>query len=216
MGQKKKKQHFVPKLYLRNFTNSSGKIFAFDLQENKSFPTTVDNIAHDRYFYDFEPIDSYVGEQVIENSLADFEGDAAELLDKMLQRLDNGSLEGHTPEERILLAEYISIQMHRTPESRKKYEHFGIELERQLKAKGVSGEFIKQRGLSQESIDPKTLQLYGLTSMMSSKKRILSLCDRIWVYWENLTQHEFYASDHPVVGYTYRDVSETAYEIFSP
>lgn len=58
---KVKKQHFVPRFYLNNFTDSESNIYAFDMIRVESFRSTVDNIAHQKYFYDYEPLDQFIG-----------------------------------------------------------------------------------------------------------------------------------------------------------
>jgi hypothetical protein len=38
---KVKNQHYVPRFYLKNFTNSDDKIFVFDITSDKVFQTAV-------------------------------------------------------------------------------------------------------------------------------------------------------------------------------
>lgn len=212
---KVKKQHFVPRFYLENFTDSNGKISAFDIQQAKSFTTTVDKIAHKRFFYDFEPLDEFAGQQLIEKTLSQFEGDSANMFRSIKSQLENGALSKHTPQERTELAEYILIQQIRTVESRIVGEQMAEKLEQQLLAKGASQESIDSKGLRASQFDSKFQQIYALLNP-DMEQRIVELCDRFWIYWNNTTEQNFYTSDHPVVGYNHEQINLMAYELFFP
>ena len=198
--EQSQKQHFVPRVYLENFTNSNGKISAFDIQQSNSFTTTVDKVAHKRFFYDFEPLDEFAGQQLIEKTLSQFEGDSVKMFRSMISQLENGDLSKHTPQERALLAKFIFIQQIRTVEFRMIAEQMAENLEQQLLAKGASQEFIDSKGLRASQFGSKFLQLYALLNP-EMEQRIGELWDRNWIYWHNTTEHNFYTSDHPVVGY---------------
>lgn len=160
---KVKKQHFVPRFYLEYFTNSNGKISAFDILEQDSFTTTVENVAHKRFFYDYEPLDNLAGQQLIEKTFAQFECYSANLFRDMVGQLEKGNLSSHTPEQRAELAEYIIIQQTRTVENRIINEQMATELERQLLSKGATQEFIDSQGLRASEHDSKFLQYSSLS-----------------------------------------------------
>jgi len=185
---KVKNQHFVPRFYLQNFTNDKGKIFAFDLTTKKSFGTSIDNVASKKYFYDFESLDEFAGDQLIEKSMSQFEGESATTINKYLRFLQEGSMKDQEVQDRIDLAEYILIQMHRTVQSREIGKHLAKEMEQQLKAKGVTHEQLIQSSLASESYDAKLQQLYGFVAP-DMEDRIRALCDRWWVFYDNQTWH---------------------------
>ncbi len=210
---KVKKQHFVPQFYLENFTDYRGNIYAFDVIKCKSFGASTENVAHQRYFYDYEPLDHFVGrEQVIEKALATSESEQAIVFRRLVEGLKNNDVSGLTNDDYKQLADYIITQQNRTPESRTKGMHLAIEMERQMKAKGISDEFIKEQGLESEKYDPQFQQVYALLNS-ETLQDIDELCNRYWVFWNNQTKHNFYTSDHPVVGHLH---SEKAYEIYFP
>jgi len=66
--------------------------------------------------------------------------------------------------------------------------------------------------LVSEKYDPQFQQVYGLLNS-EVLRDIEDLCERYWIFWSNKTKHNFYSSDHPVVGYLH---TETAYEIYFP
>lgn len=47
------KQHYVPKFYLRNFTDTN-YLFAHDIYNHKSFKSNLKNIGSEKYFYDID------------------------------------------------------------------------------------------------------------------------------------------------------------------
>lgn len=48
-----KRQHYVPRFYLKLFANSKGKLNYFDKVLRKPiFNMHYDNVSHQRYFYD--------------------------------------------------------------------------------------------------------------------------------------------------------------------
>lgn len=208
-----KKQHFVPQFYLENFTDSKNSIHAFDIIKGESFSTTTENIAHQKYFYDYEPLDQFIGkEQAIEKALAVFEGESATAFRKLVAGLKANDLSDLTKADYRQLADYIITQQQRTPESRIKGTQLAIEMERQLRAKGASDDFIKESGLEADKYDPQFQQIYALLNS-GVLGEIEDLCDRYWIFWSNQTKHNFYTSDHPVIGYLH---TEKAYEIYFP
>jgi len=94
-------------------------------------------------------------------------------------------------------------------------EHVAIEIERQLREKGGSEEFIKKNGLEAKYYDPKAQQIYNLLSP-ELQKTIEEFTDRTWVFWENKTKHRLYTSDNPVVGYNHQNISFSAFELYFP
>ncbi|GHN02516.1 hypothetical protein WSM22_40050 [Cytophagales bacterium WSM2-2] len=208
---KVKKQHFVPQFYLKNFTDSQHRIYALDVVNGKSFGTSVKNIAHDVYFYDYEPFDRFIGvEQAVEKALAGSESKAAEILRKLKAQLEANDLSEFTKSDYRELADHILTQHKRTPQNRILTTQL-LEKVRQSRTKGASDE-VKQLDLEAESYDPQFQQIYGILSSQVLHD-IEGLCDQYWVFWKNKTQHSFYTSDHPVVGHY--DTDER-FEIYFP
>jgi hypothetical protein len=145
---KVKKQHFVPQFYLENFTDSKKRIYAFDVVKCECFITTTENIAHQKYFYDYEPLDQFMGrDQTIEKALANSESESATMLRKLVAGLKANDISAFTQDDYRKLADHIITQQKRTPESRIKGTQLAKEIERQLRAKGASDDFINEHGL---------------------------------------------------------------------
>lgn len=210
---KVKNQHFVSRFYLENFTDSKNSIYAFDIVRGESFSTSTEKITNQKYFYDYEPLDQFVGkEQVIESALASSEAEQSIVFRKLVAGLKANDVSSLTKEDYWKLADYIVTQQMRTPETRVKGIQMAKEAERQLRAKGASEEFIKQKGLEADKYDPQFQQVYGLLHS-SALGVIEDLCNRYWVFWSNKTKHNFYTSDHPVIGHLHNDI---AFEIYFP
>lgn len=213
---KVKKQHIVPRFYLENFTDLKGKIFTFDLRTKTEFATSAENIAHLNYFYDYEPLDSFVGNQFIETQLSKLESDISILIQQTIETLKQATSNEDVCIDREAFARYILIQQRRTMESRVLNDHAAKELERQLRAKGATDNFIELHRLASSDHDPKLEQIIALLYLQMHDVDVSELCNRYWIYWKNNTAVKFYTSDHPVVGFTYEDLSHNAYELFFP
>ena len=213
---KVKKQHFVPRFYLENFTDSKGNIHAFDIITCQSFATATDNIAHEKYFYDYNPLDEFVGiDQTVEKALAKFEAESAKTLRKLIIGLKANNIVEFSTVDYMQLADYIITQQKRTPENRIKGNQLAIETERRLRSKGASVEFINEFGFAADEYDPQFQQIYGLLNS-GVLGDIEDMCNRYWIFWSNMTKHNFYTSDHPVVGHLHTDKDWQGYEIYFP
>ena len=47
-----KRQHFVPRLYPKNFATSEGKIRVFNLREDREYVSSLENVAVQTRFYE--------------------------------------------------------------------------------------------------------------------------------------------------------------------
>jgi len=71
-----KRQHYVPKLYLRNFAEDGDIIYSYNFDSNKCNPVSINSICQESYFY---------GQNLeIESQLSQFEGKIAKLYTKIL------------------------------------------------------------------------------------------------------------------------------------
>ncbi|MEH2371453.1 DUF4238 domain-containing protein [Nostoc sp.] len=94
MNQVKKKQHFVPQCYLRNFVGEDKKLFVWDKIKKSIYPADVKDVAQDRYFNDFP--DSFLPEelrdktksQFIEDDLSKVESSFGEFLKSIIDCLE--------------------------------------------------------------------------------------------------------------------------------
>jgi len=107
---KVKRQHYVPRLYLKQWANSSKQVIVLDKSNNKQYPNNIQNVASANYFYDggtlpdeekekireiakeegiLEEIEPYLANnQMIEYMVGKIEATVAPILDSVISRLN--------------------------------------------------------------------------------------------------------------------------------
>jgi hypothetical protein len=79
--QRAKKQHYVPRFYLRRFTQDGSRLYVYDKFTGRSFPPRVEDVASENCFYDptvaSQKVSPGVGSEDVEQSLAELESQAA-------------------------------------------------------------------------------------------------------------------------------------------
>lgn len=203
---KVKQQHTVPNFYLKNFTNSKGKIYAFDKTTSQSFQSVPAKIARQKGFYDREN-DPF---QKIEKDLGQIETDTSKVLSNLIERCRSTKIGSFEIKEREIISRFIMSQKIRTEANLNSISQGMIELQRQIneKADGFGIEEIKK-------LDSNELQLelLEMESVIDISKEIEN---RIWVIFQNNTRFEFVTSDHPVSSFKHGNIQNTKYEIFLP
>lgn len=160
-----KKQHYVPRFYLRSFTGQDGYLYAVKRESDglgRMFKTKPEGICFERYLHEVEKRTSIDGERFIEKgsvekALSKMEKDLADSYRALMDHLDAGgfsdSNEACTLLERLILL--ISLLIVRSPgylkSSRNNAASFASELETQgfltvadrkkLATEGFGGEF---------------------------------------------------------------------------
>ena len=132
MGQdvaRAKKQHYVPRSYLKRFTADGKSIYVLDKKARRAYQSSTSNVATKNFFYDLPP-DLRWDSQAVEKSLSILEAkyDAAirDLLDEV--RRFNGFTPGRN-ERNELLAHFVLMQHVRTPSYRESMERAGNQLQ---------------------------------------------------------------------------------------
>lgn len=161
------KQHYVPQFYLRNFTDSKGKIVVYDSIRNNRYITTPPKECYSNYFYDLD--------LKIFNKFVDSEQNYEELVDDKIRLLNeevsaillNFLIEikdcvtnfSFSREHRDKFYNFIVLQIIRTPFYRDRLHYLNVP-------------FCIKTGLSGELGDEKTqdlihnLLIYGVISKM--------------------------------------------------
>lgn len=113
-GASAKRQHYVPRFYLRRFANPKGQVSVFDRQMARSYTTSVENVAVEAGFYDAFTEN---GERLTlaEETLSKVEGEARHVIEA-LARSTKGGL-GPDQEQRETLALFLALQTTRTREA---------------------------------------------------------------------------------------------------
>jgi len=190
--EKVRLQHYVPRVYLKNFSYFNGKeyyIWVFDKEREEIFQTNTKNIAFEEEFYN-----TLLEYQDIEKTLQKIETK----FDPVIQKLISvKNLDELTLEEKDVLAEFIGYQMIRTKETRNTledtskqfFEKYGKELSEKLK-----GEVL-------ESMKKDSLRKMHNNIIQKVNEFKLRIKDLKWILLINETKFPFWTSDNPVAEY---------------
>jgi hypothetical protein len=80
-GGEPKRQHYVPRFYLKGFVGQKNRLFVINRPTERTFRTTPDNVAAENYFNRIE-VEGMDPNQV-EKVLAEFEGETAPALERI-------------------------------------------------------------------------------------------------------------------------------------
>lgn len=199
-------QHYVPKLLLRGFLSkdperaAKEQVHVFDLEVNKSFPTSIDNIMGEHRFNDFWIDDDVL--VTIEPWTGRIESDLAPIIERI--RAEK-TLE-RTPEEIANLAFLMAFQFVRTKGMRLMPKRIDDQLRRHVKRMGfdpakVDGLMnLDKEGLKKEHIRFQLQNLERYAEIMAEKEFFLMTPPN---------GRSFYIGDHPVV--LHNDEPRTVY-----
>jgi hypothetical protein len=209
--QKTKKQHYVAQSYLRRFTSDGERLFVFDKSRKSAFgPTSVVNVAHENYFYDFHDVEvvtaastANLDPQSAEKALAVLDGEFNRVLEVAIN-FANGSTKAPSPKQRMMMSLCAAIQLTRTRDFRDELvknmegmasalgENF-LRLSKPELAKQLQVEFkFKQDSIS--LLHGKFLWNPEFIAHVAA-----ALCNHIWVIGLNETANPLLTSDSPVV-----------------
>lgn len=198
---KVKKQHFVPRFYLKHFVSEENKIWVFDKDEKKSFPSSINNVACEGYFYDDQNIDNEKNtEQYLENLFAEYESRIAPKYTELLKKIKRSNEYELSLNDKSIIAGYLVTQIDRTKEHREEAYQFTLETYNQLKEKGFTEEQLIQMGFDTNQFDKKELHLESIIAGDGMRETLVEiLMEHIWIIYKNETSHSFFTSDRPIV-----------------
>ena len=205
MAEKKKEeqnvklQHYVPKVYLKNFAQEKkGKYYinCFDKKTEKSFLVNIEKIAYEEEFYDFVK-----GDQKTEQALRKIETNFGKTIAKLIKCKDLEKLDEKDNEN---LSKFVASQMLRTKELRLELqqipEHFlnkfGKKIAEPLKSQN-------EQSLEKDSIR-KNHSKFILENLEIFKKEIEVLK---WILIINKSPFPLWTSDNPVNKHNEIDLS---------
>lgn len=203
----KKKQHFVPKLYLRRFTQDDEKIFVFDKFNQKVFIANVANVAEANYFYNVSEemlTDDHrskgVTVQFIEDAFAKIEDVAQELIKEFLKR---PRFILHEKSFRVDFAAYIYLQILRTKETRDMIIEGETRIRQMLVDDLVAEEYpdLAEKAPSVVFNEENSSLLHAKYIFDNNALDEISdlLSQQIWMVAVNRTTQPLYTSDQPVL-----------------
>lgn len=110
-----KRQHYVPRFLLNNFTDQDGKIYVFTRQKDSPFRTDPSNVACQKYYNAIKIDRENIDTQTIEKELSQIEGAGSDVINAIL----SGS--PPTQQQREDLSLFITSQDFRSPRRRQEY-----------------------------------------------------------------------------------------------
>jgi len=206
--QKTKRQHTVPRFYLARWIPPGAKnIWTFDKLQQKTFSTSLRNVAQAGHFYDLpthaiksENQARVIDPQAVEKALASMEGEFARTLDALL---GFGKPNGIPSNLKEVLAFQVVIQWMRTT----RYRHVLVEVNTKV-VQALVDDLIRRNypeghvgGFTVTLEDQSIPILHNQFFFDPSNWRELAwvLFNHIWLLAVNDTSIPFYVSDSPVI-----------------
>jgi hypothetical protein len=202
-------QHFVPKFYLKNFSETGKTINVFDKALEKSFQASVNSIASDKHFYNSEK-----SKTDLEKFYGSIEASISPIIKSLIERLKEGHLTSLPKSERSALAKYIWHQKTRSLESRVRMSHITNDL---LSLANNTPKKELAELFSHKNVAQKDEHLNFLESNVANDAKSIDIfVKRTWVVFKNSTSIDYLTSDNPVVSYRHEEINHRAYEIAMP
>ncbi len=200
----KKKQHYVPQFYLKNFAihKKSGEysIRCYNKELDTLYNSNITQEAMERYFYEKNDPPE------IENYFSHLEGLHATIYQKII---NDQSIEHLTLYDKLMMCHYIIIQNERTRSARTRniqayklvYKHFEDEegfppfesFSEEDKKKLLEGG--AARGQINIMFNPVEMEDGTIHYLIETVNKMTELG---WILLKNKLKYEFYTSDHPV------------------
>lgn len=189
-------QHYVPKLLLRGFLSgdperaAKEQVHVLDLEAEKSFPTSIDNIMGERRFNEF-----WIDDDVLA-TIEPWTGRIESHLASIIERIRAEKTLERTPEEIANLAFLMAFQFVRTKGMRLMPERIDDQLRQHVKRMGfdpakVDGLMnLDEEGLKKEHIRHQVQNLEKYAEIMVEKEFFLMTPP---------DGRSFYIGDHPVM-----------------
>lgn len=199
-----KKQHYVPRFYLKSFANERSQIYVYDKPLSKSFSAHVDDVASTKYFYDIKELDDLVGiPQTLEKFFHPIEDTGADAIRHILTQFQNGIFSRIGNDWRRIMSEYLAIQFMRTPEFRTTLVELSEKVLQSLFITFLSAnhpELLKNEIAVEINKDkiPK-LHAQQLLNFEWVSRLSATIEDHFWMIVLNNTKVPFYTSDSPFV-----------------
>jgi hypothetical protein len=198
-----RRQHIVPKYYLRRFANQGRKthVFAYDRFNDKSFTVNIDKICVSSKFYDI-PIEYFPElkekkhpEEIL---LKPFDEKGAQVLNSVFDEIVRfDSLDAHKYIYGLSLL--VAMQIIRTPSFRNNYKSLVLNSPELDISKRI--QFQSKYGSSEIELLPRVMQFYALKDPNISLFPISNTLFNEY-YFElqvNTTSSFLYTSDNPIV-----------------
>lgn len=196
-----KKQHYVPRFYLKHFSSDGEKLYVFDKTNLKMFETNIINIAQEKYFYDvnIELIDP-INKQIIEKQLSKIESVFSDNLLEIIDFIENDKPLTH--EQKVAISYYMFIQIFRTRSFRDELKQMTDITLKALADKFVQINFGESYFNGHIHVKEEVIALSQIKSLFMPEqinKFVNWFLNCIWIIGKNFTEEYLYTSDSPVI-----------------
>lgn len=196
-----KKQHYVPRFYLKKFCERNKTINVFDKEQLKIFSTNINNIACENYFYDCDfNIDNPLKRQEAEHLISSIESEIAIVYHSVLNKLDNyqsnkdfEDLTCITNKEKEYLALFFILQLNRTKKQRIAYANIFKSMVEKV------AELLFQKEIPIQVYNDKFTMIQIQRLFKNIEFYIEYLMNQQWIFERNISNRPFYTSDNPAV-----------------
>ncbi len=193
-----RRQHFVPRLYLRNFAQQRKKKFylhEFSLKTFKRRRTTVEDTGLEAYYYNTrDPQDQA---ESLDPWLGRVETQAAPVLQQLLQAR---SIDALSDEDRYLLSLFIVTLAMRVPAMREVYRRASEWMLGQLKQLEARFGYADDLSYRQLRLDDNEVARAANDVIVDTALGTANLLFvRKWTLWGTDSAHPFITSDTPIV-----------------
>lgn len=192
---KREKQHYVPRMLLRNFAinpeaERGGKqVHVLDKWNSRIFTANVQNVAAAFEFYEVETAARAIN---AEHLLSELEGRASTVLDKVIGSRSIGGLD---LADREWLAIFTAVQFMRTQTVRGRFDEINAEIEAHIRKMGYDpGQVEGFRRMSEDDIKAMAIRMLAL----AVNEYPGHLLTKQWFLLETVAENPFQIGDHPV------------------
>jgi hypothetical protein len=190
-----KKQHYVPKFYLKLFSQDGKHLWIYNLRSKDSFQVPIKNLCYEKYFY--------AKNLEFEKALSRIEQKQAETLHKLVDTQDFANF-GHEDFDHIRL--FLLLQSSRTKDEKViSNKYTAIFVSNFVKPLMKSSEDLKRKGITEEFIDSLeiTFPTDHMLAMLVALTGVELISDLEPILIINKSNKNFICSDAPVVLYNY-------------
>jgi hypothetical protein len=176
------KQHYIPQLYLRKFTNSDGFLTVYDINRKNEYVVRPAKESYEEFYHDIDPIlfekvfgSADVNVQFIDNFIrTEHEEKIASSLrnlEELLESMMSEGLQGINIDNEDIrkLAEFIVIHIVRTPDYRERLNYlcvsFCLYYKLDLEKNNIEEDIVLQT--------IHNFLIYGLVAVLENKQEIL-------------------------------------------
>lgn len=196
-GKINENHHYVPKFLLKNFLykRKGEQVWVFDKTKDNIFVTNITNILTERGFYNFQLPEHPEYIATLEHGLADFDNTTSSIVKKITEQKNLFCLDF---KEKVLLAQFISVQQLRTNQIRSLMAQIDSLLEEKISQVGGDIHDIE----NYEPLDENSLKQVCTTMITTAGNDFIPyILAKPWILLETTNKHPFLISDHPVTLY---------------